>query len=61
MLLLTIQIYYANKDSVPEVEVSLSEVVYRNDDTKAKQTVCKVNALLADNCTATNLNLMHNS
>lgn len=48
----------SNIDTTPEVEISLSELVHRDDDTKANQTVGKINELLADYCTATNLNFI---
>jgi hypothetical protein len=50
------------KEIDPNVEIILSELTNREDNAKAETTVQEVNRLLADYCTATNLNLIiHNS
>jgi hypothetical protein len=50
------------KEIDPNVEIILSELINREDNARAKTTVQEVNRLLADYCTATNLNLIiHNN
>ena len=46
------------KEAAPETEIIISELVNREDNTKAKTTVNEVNKLLGDYCTATNLHLI---